>query len=269
MVRKLLKHEAIYYARTLLPVEAILVGWGALTRFVQLFESDSVVYDILFGSSVFVLILGCFACLLFAVAMGVVRFYKNMYTAEGYLTFTLPATEAQHIRAKLIAAVLASVSAFLALVISLLVASSWDLLTELWNVAVYLCRLATPLVGGHLYAYLILLAVLMVLGSAGGYLFYYTCLSVGQLSKKNRILASVGVYFGYQVAMQILSSIFSVLLPLIFASVDVEAVVAFVETHLVGVLYGAFGVLLVWELLYITVLFVLVRFITRKKLNLE
>ena len=37
MVRKLIKHEMNAFARSMLPMEIILLGMAVLTRFVQLF----------------------------------------------------------------------------------------------------------------------------------------------------------------------------------------------------------------------------------------
>ena len=51
MVGKLFKYEMRAYARTLLPIEMILIAVGFLTRFIAFFENDTVVYGIVSISS--------------------------------------------------------------------------------------------------------------------------------------------------------------------------------------------------------------------------
>ena len=91
MVKKLLKHEFIYYFRTFALFLPIVLVIAAMTRVFRLFEnSDSVIASIAVGSSALMLFVACWALLVLSVIVAVVRFYKNMYSAEGYLTFTLP-----------------------------------------------------------------------------------------------------------------------------------------------------------------------------------
>ena len=49
------------------------------------------------------------------------RFYKNLLSGEGYLTFTLPFSATQHIVCKLLCGVLVIVIDFIAVIASLLI----------------------------------------------------------------------------------------------------------------------------------------------------
>ena len=83
MVRKLLKHELFALSRVLFITQGIVLVAAAFLRVLQIFESDHFVYDIVFF----------FACLLYGatvlvnlvapVVMAVVRYYRNLFTAEG------------------------------------------------------------------------------------------------------------------------------------------------------------------------------------------
>ena len=53
-----------------------------------------------------------------AVVLGVIRFYKNLFTKEGYLTFTLPVTSTQHILVKSTTAVLVQIVSIIAIMLS-------------------------------------------------------------------------------------------------------------------------------------------------------
>ena len=50
-------------------------------------------------------------------------------------------------------------------------------------------------------------ALSVVVGMVSNLLLYYACLSIGQLFKKNRIAGAIGIYFAYNLALQILSTI--------------------------------------------------------------
>lgn len=274
MVRKLLKYEGIYYVRTLLLAEVCLLGMGLLVRLVQLFESDHLAYNMLMGSLVMILLLACLACGLFATAMSVVRFYKNLYSSEGYLTFTLPATVGQHLWAKLIATLLAHLSVVIAVVASLCIASAGDLLTEILKAVAYLFRGAAGLLGAHLYGYIALIFLLVAVESAGVSLLYYACLALGQLFRKNRILAAVGIFFGYWFAAQILSTVVAIVLMLLaptWSGSLFETLFHLLESgeRVFGAVYLYFGVRIVIQTVWAGLLFTLVYLITRKRLNLE
>ena len=50
--------------------------------------------------------------------------------------------------------------------------------------------------------YIIEVLLLILVAIICGYLLIYACISIGQLARKNKILAAVGVYFGYSVVLQ-------------------------------------------------------------------
>ena len=84
MVKKLMKYELASYMRSLLPFQLILLGIALLHRFVQLFENDGDAYWTFFSSSTAIFIIACIVTLVATVALCIARFYKNMFTGEGY-----------------------------------------------------------------------------------------------------------------------------------------------------------------------------------------
>ena len=77
MVKKLYKHEFIAWLRVLPLVWLITLAVSGIHRLVQLLETDTVYYDILNASGLIVFFVAIFACLLFPVIFGIVRFYRN------------------------------------------------------------------------------------------------------------------------------------------------------------------------------------------------
>lgn len=273
MVRKLFKHELKAYLRILLVVWAGLLGIALLTRCAQFFEQDSTVYDIVYISSVVAYIVGLLACLSFPFIYGIVRFYKNLFTGEGYLSFTLPVTPFSHIWVKLATAVLMQLTTVLVVLFSFVIITAGDVLTEIWKAGDYLLTQLYALdvdLATHFPIYFAEFALVLIVVNATQLLLYYTCITVGQLSRKNRILMAVAVYFGYYFVCQILQTIAIV----VFALVDnweeiLKPVLDFGDAH-----PYAFFHLLLWGAVVLTavagvIYFTITHTIISKKLNLE
>ena len=105
MVKKLLKHECTYYMHILPIVYAVLLGVALMGRLIRIFENDSVAYGILNGFAITALYLASIAAMTLTLIFCIIRFFKNMFGGEGYLTLTLPVTPGQHLLSKLIGSV--------------------------------------------------------------------------------------------------------------------------------------------------------------------
>lgn len=269
MVKKLFKHEFLSLMRLLLPVYAILIGESILGRIMQIFESDSIVYITITVFSAIVYFISISAVFMLTTVFCVVRFYKNMFTGEGYLTFTLPVTPTQHIMVKTLTAMAFQVFSALSVIISLSILTMGDASNEIIKAAVYLYKMIDPSITPHLWLYALEIIILMILAGGVGIMLFYTCITIGQTFNKNRILGAVGVYFGYQVAMQILSSIFSIMLS-VFVSEEVSKTVArFIEAHIKGFIHSAICGSILLSALLGMVYFIIIKAIITKKLNLE
>lgn len=269
MVAKLYKHELAALARVLIPVQCILLGVSALARLLQLFESDHLVYEIVFGSSVFFLVVANLVNLVLPLVMGIVRFYRNLFTGEGYLTFTLPVTPAGHLFVKLAAAfTFAAVSLAVSLV-SVGIATIGEVFGEILLAIRYLLDQLTALVGGHTTLFLLEFLVLLAAAFCCELLLFYTCICLGQLSRKNRVLAACGVYFIYYVIGQIIGTVFSVVFSLFYEQLPLDVVLAFAQKNPVLTVHLVLGILIVGSLLGAGLWFLISHTIIRKKLNLE
>ena len=119
MVGKLLKHELWALFRILFCVAIAVVGFAVLSRIlfaVRLTASSAGENSMLFEIAQIVsLLFYMFAIVSFvfvAFGLGVHRFYRTMFTGEGYMTFSIPATPMQIVWAKLIAAILGILFAY-------------------------------------------------------------------------------------------------------------------------------------------------------------
>jgi hypothetical protein len=273
MVKKLHKHEFLAWLRVIWIVWSIVLLSAGFNRVIQLFENDSTYYNILFVSSLVLYVVALFCCLSFPLIFGVVRFYRNFFTGEGYLTFTLPATQAQLLWVKVSTAVCFGILSGVVCLISGCVAMVGEVLTEVWKAAAYLGRTiiteSTAEEIAHLVGWVLELLLALLVAEFVGHLFYYTCICIGQLFRKNRVLAAVGVYFGIYVITQILSTVMMVAFTMMTAAGMLDGVGVWIEENPIAVMHIVLGGYAVLMALMGLVYYLICHHIVRKKLNLE
>lgn len=207
MVKKLFKHEMHAVWRLMIPIWCVLCGVSILGRFIQLFEQESVAYNIINGSAIFFYVVSLGACVVCPFVFAVTRFHRNLFSGEGYLSFTLPVTNHQHILVKLAVAVITQVVTLVAAACSVVLLTFGDVAWEIGKAVWYLLKLCARRWGGHMPLYALEIVIGVIAAFAVAMLLFYACICIGQQSKKNRTLAAVGVYFGFYFIQQILGTI--------------------------------------------------------------
>ena len=201
------------------------------------------------------------------------RFYKGLLGDEGYLMHTLPVSAGAHIASKgLTALILEIVSGLVALLCITLVALTYsgEALLRGWREFLAMFRqfefpAATPWLVAEG-------AIVAIAATAAETLKIYAAISLGHLAKKHRVLWAVLAYVGIDVVLNILFG-FGVSSRL-FASLFGGSWGFFAESgeitaHGLGMMAGAMGSVLLWEILLGACFFFLSRFILKKHLNLE
>ncbi|MBQ6948030.1 MAG: hypothetical protein IJN42_08270 [Clostridia bacterium] len=272
MVKKLFKHEILSYLRLLIPVYIALAGIAAMGRIIQFFEADTIYYSLLRGSSLIAFGLAAGVSLLLTAIFYILRFYKNCFTGEGYLTFTLPVTTGQLLFTKLAVAVLTVVTTATAIVLStcLLFAGEW--LVELAKAALYLLRGAVEYFGiTHICLFAAEGLLLLLVTVIAEVLLYYTCISVGQTFRKNRILAAVGIYFAWYLLMQVVSTVFSMFFSFFMMAElpIVEQLMLWMEQNVAPTIHIFLCGYSVFMMIYGGLEYLVTYLAIRKKLNLE
>lgn len=266
MVKKLFKHEIHALWRSMAPVWAILLGVSVLGRVIHLFEQeDSIIYNIVSGSSVFFYVVALIACLVCPFVFAVTRFYRNLFSGEGYLTFTLPVTTGQHLWVKLTVALATELVTLFAAALSVIVVTFGDLTVEIGKAIWYLFKLCVEKWGAHLPMYIVEVVIGVIVLFAVETLLFYCCICVGQQAKKNRVLAAVGVYFGIYAVNQVIGTIFVIMATFI----DWEPLVLWALEHPFATVHIAFcGGILLYTLIG-ALYFVVSHWLMTKRLNLE
>lgn len=140
------------------------------------------------------------------------RFYKNLYTDQGYLMHTLPVTSHQLILSKAFVMYIWQLISGCVMIVSILVlVNSLVLGIEHTSIFKEIFELTLELDDLDITFLDVLcgLVVLLILIGAQVFsiMFGYLAISLGQLSKNHKLIASIGIYVGMQVALQMLSSI--------------------------------------------------------------
>lgn len=269
MVKKLFKYEIIAYFKRLLPFYIILMSVAAFSRIIQSMEMDFFVFDIVYGSSLFVYGITVVACEAMIVITAITRFYKNLFTAEGYLSFTLPVTASQHIFVKLFTVLLFSAANTVLVTASFAIVTAGELGVEIYKAAVYLMEKLFEIGQGHTPFYFVEAVLFLFVSFCFNYLVYYSCITIGQLAKKNRVLAAFGVYFGYSLAGQIIGTIVTIVFETIRYTEAYKKMIEYVTQNVTLFIHiGLLGATLITFGLAVA-LFFINKFIITKKLNLE
>ncbi len=277
MVKKLFKHEFAYYLRSMLPIYAILFAVAAVSRFIQLFEADNTLYNTLNIISILTYVAGIIAVIVMSYIFTVTRYYRNLFTSEGYLSFTLPVTPTEHIFVKLTTAVTIHIASLVVIFVSACIIMLGDVLTEVFKAFSYIIGLIPERLALmfkettaaewqlNIPVFVIEFVLLILAMYLYQMLLFYGCITVGQMSHKNRVIAAVGAYFAYYLATQAIGTALVIIAQFLpwetFSEIFFAAPIGCV--HALTIAY------IVLNLLIATALFFVSRFIIRRKLNLE
>ncbi|MDD2992613.1 MAG: hypothetical protein PHG73_03600 [Pygmaiobacter sp.] len=269
MLGKLLKYELRATGRQVLPLCGGMVAFALLRRLLGLLQITRAwpglneALDSL-GIGLFTLLL--IACTAAVFIVLIVRYYRNLYTDEGYLMNTLPVSPTQNLLSKMFAAVIWQAVSVLALLLSVFI-SVID--THVWRQIVFgfaqmnlsfqhfllLQQGLVPLIT-------IEIILLVIIGAFADMLKFYAAISLGQFIRRHRVLGAVVFYFGLNFAFSVLSTL--IMLPLGLMGNDITSMAALPQ-----VLALSFGITLLLTILEGVVCFLLARWCLAKKLELE
>ena len=268
MLKKLYKHEFHSLFRNLLPIWAALIGFAALSRLTFLMDFDNNVLNTVRVLSVTAYVLGIFAVFIVGLVIVVMRFYKNLLTHEGYLTFTLPFTPTQHIVCKLVCGAVVMIIDFVIVICSLLIlGAGTEVLGEILGaIKLALTELPEYFSAGQIALISSEIFLLMLLAPIQSLLMFYAAMALGQ-QFKNKVGGAAISYICLYAAVQIITSL--IMIPVSFATAG--SMDEFDNLINNSVMY--LGIFLLFMIVLSAVLSVVYFIITRhfltKKLNLE
>lgn len=214
MLKKLLKYEWRDTRKLLLPINLAIVAFtliGCILLNTNLFDTELGVVLAFFLTLFYTLTIVVFSSI--TTIYIYVRFYKNLYTREGYLMHTLPVTSNELFHSKLIVGFfwaslnsVLTISSFMALGAAAGIrASTTNLSDELSSINI---PAAITDIFGYPLPYLLLwILLLMIVSSFFSVLMEYMSVLLGQQMKTNKLAASLVIYLGMYILTQIVTSI--------------------------------------------------------------
>ena len=208
--------------------------------------------------------------------LDILRFRKNLFTDEGYLMHTLPASAAEHIFTKLtvstvwqiIDGLLIGLSVFTMFVNKDFFRYFGEFWNDMWSSFSYIFGVPA---GVGIPVFLITALVDVITST----LIIYMCIAIGHSFNDHKVLASIGIYMGYKFVTNILSSIVVALTGLgTFGNMNVNNIFFGVGVYNSGLNEATYfwlniGFSVIFSLVLGIGAFVLTNHFMTKRLNLE
>ena len=172
-----------------------------------------IILEILSSIALPLVYLGFIALGILTVIMIFVRYYKNFFSDEGYLTFTLPVKKSELINSKVIMGVISSLAtSFVVLVniIIILVIGFFDniIKPDFWKEFSEFFSEVFKSLGVYTFVYVLEIILVVFLANLLSTLFLYDCVAIASmLVKKAKVITAIGIYY---VANGVISTLFTI-----------------------------------------------------------
>lgn len=190
-------------------------------NFINSEKEIPVAIEIFSTISLILTVLGYTAFLFLAEILLLVRYYKNFYSDEGYLTFTLPVKRLTLFNSKLITAGITSISSFMFCCIcggamlligfrrQIFTKETYEMLMLNWNEFKNMFNNPTDIALFTLFILeIIIICFVSLIAST---LFIYLCISIGAtISKKAKVASAIGIYYLATSTLSFIISMFTI-----------------------------------------------------------
>lgn len=129
------------------------------------------------------------------------RFYKNFFTDEGYLTFTLPVKRTQLLNSKLImsvATLFITAAVCMINILTMLCIGFADVVFSrtFWEGFGNVINAIIDEIGAYLIVYVVEFLIIMVLSVTFSTLFLFCCITIASIiTKKAKVITAIGIYY--------------------------------------------------------------------------
>lgn len=279
MLRKLMKYELKATARVMLPVYLALLVMTVVAKFffwmvnygtnaMSLNRWVSAGMGISMGLYVMVIT----AAIVMTFVIIVQRFYKNLFTDEGYLMNTLPVTNHQHILSKLLIASFWSIVCGIVITLSIIILVTNDInLFDFFRGVGNVLSQMTASETFHAWVAIIEFILLLLVSFVSSVLMIYVAIALGQLFNDHKILASFGIYIAITVALQIIGVILMLIVTSVYTSsgFDLDAWMMASEANAMLTIHGSMWLMILSNVVLGGAFYGVTAGIMKNKLNLE
>lgn len=276
MLKKLFVHEwkdcwKLVSLMNLIVVLLTVIGVVPLSQ-QGFLESESMIVTVGIILYVTVYIIALIAMSFFISLFFFIRFYKNIYTDEGYLMHTLPVTKTQLVWSKAFVAIIWHLITIFVLSISILSLIYAGIIGS--GEKIEFSKISSELGLGFIsiWSYVAIIAIYIfsiIISSFMSVFMGYLSVSIGQLFHKQKIIASIGVYFGFSFLFQMISNIISVLLNFTQGNGSLYAQSYNSVEDFFGYFFMIMGIMDLAILVLASVYYFFTIYIMKNKLNLE
>ena len=205
MLKKLLKYDfksvlRFWWIAAISTVALALVGgWGW-----SIFESEKYLPDMLYAVATlaaFAAVLGGIAFAILTVILLFSRFYKNFFTDEGYLTFTLPVKRSSLLNSKLIVSIVTVGMTTLVILFDVFVAAcigeADTIFTKVFWISIWKDIYEFfDIYNGYAVAIILETILSYVLSIVISVLFASCCITIASIiAKKAKVLTAIAIYY--------------------------------------------------------------------------
>ncbi len=276
MLRKLIKYDMRYIGRIVPWVYLAAISVSILMSLMLYLSSVNSYIGVLAGLTAIPYLIVTGVISISGFIMIAIRVYKNLYSDEGYLTFTLPVTIKQQILSKIFSGAIWELLGFVVAIVCLAMpivtayCSFDEIRSFIVPVADSLMFTFKMFYNEHSVRVISLAVIFVIIVAVSVFSNPVTLLlscSIGQFSKKNRMLLSIGAYFGIQFALSTVMSIVTTVITAIATTGSIkisgDSSLAMLDAYI-----WAFGAEAVLFIIYYIITYFIVKKIMTDKLNL-
>lgn len=200
MLGKLIKYDIKASLKLFVLVHALFLVACSLIRFFIIdnldftLSEDSVIENDLVLALTVILTLSIFFTVLVCLCTEIqiaYRFYKNLFSKEGYLTWTLPVSPTQQLWAKIISGYILYVADIIVVFAGILIMTTGDNVTTAYS---HIASEITKMMGMPISRYFLFLFVFSIISALCSVIMIYFCFALGQLFPGHRVLCSIVIY---------------------------------------------------------------------------
>lgn len=265
MLGKLLKYDLKYGVKIFVLIHAILFIASILGRIFFMNRIDFEHADGIMVSSLvifsavmmFLYMVVCFSTWLLIA----IRFYRNLFTREGYLSWTLPVSGIQQLWAKILSGCIWFILDCIICALGVLILVTGKNVTDAYST---IAPEVTKELGMTISSFGLSIFVITLVSSIGSVILVYFCITMGQLFPAHRVLGALAVYFIYSIVVQIISSIILVAMGLFPNYLDSKITTQNPADYMLTI----FGVSMAIMAVTTVIQYIVIHYIIKNKINL-
>lgn len=221
--------------------------------------TEPLVLSLILFFSLLVLLIS--ALMIFTEMQVAFRFYRSLFSKEGYLSWTLPVSGPQHLWAKIISGYILAAADIILIAVGILILITGRNITSAYSL---IADEMTNELGMPLERFALLLFTFCVVSCISTVIMIYFCIVIGQLFPGHRVLCAIAAYFILSTALQV----FTLLIMLAFGIFPGHNFFMAKGQTMTEYMTNIFYVSAVLTIIITIVQYVITHYIMNKKINL-